>query len=460
MSFRKPRIKPGARDGAAYLRAWALAVALGCSAGGVQAQDALLDRASDLLARRDAVAAYALLSPAESARAGDPAFDYLLGIAALDAGHVTRAIFALERAVDARPQDPLARAELGRAYLAAGDTERAREQLRQARSGDTPPQAQAAIDRVLGVVDQVVPRRAARVSGYLELGAGYDSNVNSASNQGEFAIPAFGGIVFQTTAESRRRHALVGNAAAGAIVEVPLSDDWRLIGAANLRRAVNRDAHDMDTLLLDATAGLRHTAGAHSQTLALQTGTAWVGSGRYRNASGFTAQWQTQFSEQLMASAFGQWSRQDFPTEGSRDNDRTVGGIGLARSFGAGATLAYGSVYVARERTEPAFAATMAAGCAWAWSDAWAAISCCWARRNSRIAATAARNPSSTPCGTTGRKTCPSACAAGSATPGNSPVSSATRARRPPSCSTTTCATPSRSPFTGTSHEPRFSTPP
>ncbi len=357
MSFRKPRIKPGARDGAAYLRAWALAVALGCSAGGVQAQDALLDRASDLLARRDAVAAYALLSPAESARAGDPAFDYLLGIAALDAGHVTRAIFALERAVDARPQDPLARAELGRAYLAAGDTERAREQLRQARSGDTPPQAQAAIDRVLGVVDQVVPRRAARVSGYLELGAGYDSNVNSASNQGEFAIPAFGGIVFQTTAESRRRHALVGNAAAGAIVEVPLSDDWRLIGAANLRRAVNRDAHDMDTLLLDATAGLRHTAGAHSQTLALQTGTAWVGSGRYRNASGFTAQWQTQFSEQLMASAFGQWSRQDFPTEGSRDNDRTVGGIGLARSFGAGATLAYGSVYVARERTEPAFAA-------------------------------------------------------------------------------------------------------
>lgn len=339
------------------MRGLALAVTVGCLAAGVQAQDALLDQASHLLANRDAAAAYALLAPAESARAGDPAFDYLLGIAALDAGHVTRAIFALERAVDARPEDRLARAELGRAYLAAGDTERAREQLTRARSGDTPPQAQAAIDRVLGVVDQVVPRRTARLSGYLELGAGYDSNVNSASNQGEFAIPAFGGIVFQTTPESRRRHALVGNAAAGAIAELPLSADWSLIGAANLRRAVNRDAHDMDTVLVDATAGLRHSAGAHSQTLALQTGVAWVGPERYRNASGFTAQWQTQFTEQLMASAFGQWSRQDFPTEGSRDNDRAVWGLGLARNLAGGATLAYGSVYVARERTEPAFAA-------------------------------------------------------------------------------------------------------
>jgi len=320
------------------------------------AQDALLDRASSLLAQRDAAAAYALLAPAESSRAGDPAFDYLLGIAALDAGHVTRAIFALERAVDARPDDRLARAELGRAYLAAGDTQRAREQLSRARAGDAPPEAAAAIDRVLGVVDQVVPRRGTRVSGYVELGAGYDSNVNSATNQGEFAIPAFGGILFQTTPESRRQGAIVGNAAAGALVELPLSDTWSLVGAANLRHTANRDVHDLDTLLADATAGVRHTAGSQSQTVALQAGSARVGSRRYRDVGGITAQWQSQFGESLQGSLFGQWSRQDFPHEAGRDNDRSVLGLGLARSFGGGVTLAYGSVYLARERTDPAFA--------------------------------------------------------------------------------------------------------
>lgn len=333
-----------------------MAIALGCASAPAVAQDALLDQATAMLGKRDAAAAYALLAPAEATRAGDPAFDYLLGIAALDAGHVTRAIFALERVVDARPDDRLARAELGRAYLAAGDTERAREQLRRARSGDTPPEAAAAIDRVLGVIDQVVPQRGTRVSGYVEVGAGFDSNVNSATNQGEFAIPAFGGILFQTTPESRRQHALTGSAAAGVIAELPLSAAWTVIAAANLRRTVNRDVHDMDTVLVDATAGLRHTAGAHSQTLALQSGSAWVGSERYRDANGLTAQWQTQFSDQLMGSVFGQWSRQDFRQDAARSNDRTVLGLGLARGFGGGATLVYGSAYAARERTEPDFA--------------------------------------------------------------------------------------------------------
>ncbi|OWQ49086.1 hypothetical protein CDL60_04260 [Roseateles noduli] len=345
-----------ARCGKAGLRHLALVASIACCSTGLLAKDALLDQASSLLARREAAAAYALLVTAEASRAGDPDFDYLLGIAALDAGHVTRAIFALERAVDARPDDRLARAELGRAYLAAGDAGRAREQLLLARAGHTPPEAAAAIDRVLGVVDQVVPRRGTRVSGYVEVGAGHDSNVNSATNQGEFAIPAFGGILFQTAPENRRQGALFGSVAAGALAELPLATDWNLMVAANLRHTANRDVHDMDTVLADATAGVRHTAGSQSQTLALQAGSARVGSRRYRDVGGVTAQWQSQFDENFQGSLFGQWSRQDFPGEVGRDNDRSVLGLGLARSFGGGATLVYGSAYVAREDTDADFA--------------------------------------------------------------------------------------------------------
>jgi hypothetical protein len=328
----------------------AFAVALTCLVSSVCAQDALLDNAAALLSRHDAASAYALLADAELQRAGQVRFDYLLGLAALDSGHVTRAIFALERVVQINPDDMLAHAELGRAYLAAGDTENARKELRLARGGDVPEAASAAIERVIGVINQVTPPTGPQISGYLELGLGYDSNVNTATNQGEFAIPGFGGILFQTAPESRQQHDVVLTAAGGVNAELMLSPTWKLVGAANLRANVDHVVHDMNTILFDATAGLRHTAGTQSQTIALQNGTALVDSSLYRSANGVTAQWQSQISAASQASVFGQWSRQTYKGQTERDTDRSMLGLGYAREFGSTGSLAYGSAYVAQER--------------------------------------------------------------------------------------------------------------
>lgn len=59
--------------------------------------DALTDRAKRLLEQKQPKQAYDLLLPQEGARAGDPEFDYLLGIAAIDSGEPERGVFALER---------------------------------------------------------------------------------------------------------------------------------------------------------------------------------------------------------------------------------------------------------------------------------------------------------------------------------------------------------------------------
>ena len=321
------------------------------------AQDALLDNARARLNRRDASGAYALLADAEAQRAGDARFDYLLGVAALDAGHVTRAIFALERVVQQHPDDMLARAELGRAYLAAGDADAAREQWRLVRRADLPEGAAAAFDRVIGVVDQLAPPAGPKVTGYVELGTAYDSNVNSATNQGEFAIPAFGGILFQTAPENRQRHDLAVSAAGGIAAEKALSPSWQLVGATNVRAAVNRVVHDMDTVFFDATAGLRHTAGMQSQLVALQNNTAWVGGSLYRTASGLTAQWQSQLDAASQASVFGQWSRQGYKGQTERNTDRLLLGVGGARQFDGAGPLAYGSAYAVKEHARtPTFA--------------------------------------------------------------------------------------------------------
>lgn len=101
--------------------------------------DLALDRAKQLLQQKQPEQAYELLLPLEAQRAGDPEFDYLLGIAALDSGHRERAIFALERVLAVQPNNALARAEIARAYLAVGEKDTARREFEAVKREPIPP---------------------------------------------------------------------------------------------------------------------------------------------------------------------------------------------------------------------------------------------------------------------------------------------------------------------------------
>ena len=155
--------------------------------------DALTDRAGALLKRGDAKAAYELLLPLESQRAGDPEFDYLLGIAALDAGDPERAVFALERVLALQPNNHVARAEIARAYYVMGEREQARREFETVRAQAIPAEAKATVDRFLSAI---AAAETTRIDGYVELSLGYDSNVSSAIASSTIAIPAFGGAAF------------------------------------------------------------------------------------------------------------------------------------------------------------------------------------------------------------------------------------------------------------------------
>ena len=86
----------------------------------------LFSEAEGLLERGQSRRAYDLLSPHEIELSGNPLYDYLLGIAALDSGEVNEAIFALRRALSVEPGFSGARLELARAYYEAGNMALAR----------------------------------------------------------------------------------------------------------------------------------------------------------------------------------------------------------------------------------------------------------------------------------------------------------------------------------------------
>lgn len=180
-------------------------VLLCATAVGAAAQDATLDRARELIGAKQAKAAYELLAPLETARAGEPEFDYLLGLAAIDAGERTRGIFALERVLAVRPDHVQARAEIARAYFLIGENRAARAEFEAVKRAAPPDEVVASIDGFLDAIEQRERAAGSGVASYLEATFGFDDNVNAATGTRSFGVAAFPGLAFNLAANASRQ---------------------------------------------------------------------------------------------------------------------------------------------------------------------------------------------------------------------------------------------------------------
>jgi outer membrane protein len=333
----------------------ALALALGFNAP-VRA-DALLEQAKRLLGGRDATRALALLLPHEAERAGDPGYDYLLGIAALDAGDPQRAVFALERVLAVTPNDLQARAEIARAYYVLGERQNAQREFRTVRAAaDTPAAARATIDRYLSAIE---PART-KLAGFAEVSVGRDTNVNSATALSQIALPAFGGAIGELAPSSRRQRDNFVGGAAGATLTHDLTDALAVIAALGANGKFNFREDAFDTVAYDASLGGRYTAGRHAFTLAGQHQTFRLANNTFRQSLGGLGQWQWNLGPLTQLSAYLQAARLHYPTQVVRDADRRIAGVAAAQGFGGGWNpIVFASLYGGEEKTQDRSAANL-----------------------------------------------------------------------------------------------------
>lgn len=304
-------------------------------AAAAAADGAARDEAKRLLEAGKAREAYLLLDAHLGADA-DAEYDYLYGIAALDAGRAGIAVFAFERVLAADPDHVFARAELGRALLRLGEYDDALAQFRRVREMDAPPELTA---RLAAYEAELLASAGPgyRLSGYIEAMFGYDSNYNSATGDSLVTIPAFGDIVFTLDELFQEDDSLVAGARGGVFFAAPFSDRSTFVARLELEGA---DYPDSDVgfyfVNLRGNIGVAHQIDANDAFTISATGfSTWVASLNYLKSLGVLAAWHHRFNERDALNTFLRVSDLNYDEVIEfRDVRQYLSGVTLSRTQG------------------------------------------------------------------------------------------------------------------------------
>jgi tetratricopeptide (TPR) repeat protein len=220
------------------------------------ADPAAIERAKAALATGNAKQAYAELAPLQATLTGQPEYDYLLGVSALDSGRIDEAIVAFERVLALIPNHAGAQMDIARAYYAAGSFDLAEAAFLKLRAANPPPAAQQAIGRYLDTIEARKRQTQAGWSGYGELGLGYDSNLTGVPTDfGAAAQQSFNLVGIEPTGNAVKRSAAFAQGAFGAEYSKPLSRGWSVFAGGDLRGRAYQDETDFNSAAAEGRIG-------------------------------------------------------------------------------------------------------------------------------------------------------------------------------------------------------------
>lgn len=126
--------------------------------------------------------AYSLAQTMVAARAGEPRFDYYLGLAALHTGNASEAVFALERATLNDPNNIHAMLALGESYMKAGQVIEGRETLGSLLQRRPPKSISTRAQQLLKYKVSSKKSESSAFRAYVDVSGGNDTNINSSTD--------------------------------------------------------------------------------------------------------------------------------------------------------------------------------------------------------------------------------------------------------------------------------------
>lgn len=264
---------------------------------------------------------------------GDPHFDFLFGIAAINIGRAPEGVLALERHLAAIPGNDRARLDLARGYFELGDYVRARQEFEFVLRYNPPKDVRANITRYLDAMqtrDAMASRMSTRL--FLEVGAGHDSNVNAATFNTQIDLPT--GPVTLVDSSSRetasRYLSLTGGGQWVRRVTAPFS----VFAGGDFDVKTNPQATQYDTMNFSGHAGFSLVAGSLLYRLSFAQALMSVDNTRYRDTTSTTGEVQYGVGDGLFLNGVFQYAEQGHTGSNSvRDSKTRTFGGGFQKTF-------------------------------------------------------------------------------------------------------------------------------
>lgn len=221
---------------------------------------------------------------------GDPLFDLYYGIAALHAGAVGEAVFALERHVAQQPSR-LGHFMLGRGYFVLGDDLRAKDEFEDLLATGQDPDEAAVIWQYLDSIWSREGRNRLVRRFYVEAGWGRSDNINAGLPAGPVAgipgLDVLAGSTYEREPDSQAHGAI------GAQGRYPLRPGWVAYGGMHLKGRWNHThAHgQFDSAEATAELGVELAQGRHLYRLGLDHRQTRIGGQRFLDVTSLSGDW-------------------------------------------------------------------------------------------------------------------------------------------------------------------------
>jgi outer membrane protein len=313
---------------------------------GIADYEKLLGEADTLIKSGKPAEAYTLLEPLEFNHAGEPRFDYLIGIAALDSGMPDKATLAFERALAVNPDFAAARLDMARAYFQLGDMLRAKTEFAAVLKQNPSETARLTIQRYLDAIAEQESGKLTHATGYIEGTVGHDSNVNSSTSQSQIFVDYFAAI-YPLDPGSVKASDNYSGVAAGGEVTHRLNTSWSAYAGADLWQRNNHVQKGFDSLGIVARAGVMLGTKNENLRAGVVGGRYNLNDSHYSDVAGLNAEWSHVSSPSDQLKVFGQYAQYRFVDAVMQvnDYDQQVIGLGWLHIQAGGKSSLFGSLY-------------------------------------------------------------------------------------------------------------------
>nr|CAA6821292.1 MAG: Unknown protein [uncultured Thiotrichaceae bacterium] len=202
------------------------------------------------------------------ANEGDPRFDYLYGLSALETGNYNQAVFALDRVTVNKPNAIRPRLELARAYLKINNDQAALREFREVLNLNPPATVRNNVNRYIqAIAKKSRDSKKWIIDSLVSLSAGYDSNANFGADNSVFDTPVFGQVFLKD--ESIKQESPFTEVRGQLNYRYITSDDQNWFVNTRLGHKHFQDASDFNLSDFSIQAGSIITAGKKQYQISL-----------------------------------------------------------------------------------------------------------------------------------------------------------------------------------------------